>query len=563
MKRSKSRIIAGSKGEINPDEIFLDSTNLPAFDKQQFEGRIVKPISKSVAVMAGALFIFIIAVFLSRVFYLEVIRGQDYFIRSEQNYLRYGAIFPERGIITDRNGVVLAENAISSSTEFSLRTYIDKPGFSHVLGYVKYPSKDSTGFYYKVDTAGVEGAEKRFDDSLRGENGTRIIEVNARGQIESRSVIAPATNGSKVTLSIDARLQERLYELIRATANQVNFFAGAGVMMDVETGEIIALASYPEYSSQLLTDGGDAKAINALLQSDRKPFLNRAVNGLYTPGSIVKPFVAMGALNEGIISETKKIVSTGSISIPNPFDPTKRSVFNDWKAHGAVDMREAIAVSSDVYFYEIGGGFEDQIGLGIGRIEKYLRMFGYGIPINDSFLGMKAGTIPNPEWKKENFDGEIWRIGDTYNTSIGQYGVQTTPVQAVRAVAALANDGLLITPTLTRSETPEVVARIDLPKRYFTIAKEGMRLGVTFGTARGLDIPQVEVAAKTGTAELGVSKQYVNSWITGFFPYEKPRYAFAIVMERGGRDNTIGALYVARQMIEWMAENTPEYLATK
>src|SRR3989338_8322697 len=135
--------------------------------------------------------------------------------------------------------------------------------------------------------------------------------------------------------------------------------------MDVTTGELLALTSYPEYDQNALTAGMDQVSFNRLLNDKRKPFLNRAVGGLYTPGSIIKPIVALGALNENLISPEKEILSTGSISVPNPYDPSKPSVFGDWKAHGYTDMREALAVSSDTYFYAIGAGYEDQRGLGI------------------------------------------------------------------------------------------------------------------------------------------------------------------------------------------------------
>jgi penicillin-binding protein 2 len=272
--------------------------------------------------------------------------------------------------------------------------------------------------------------------------------------------------------------------------------------------------------------------------------------------------VALGALTESIISPEKQILSTGSISIQSPYDPNIKSVFTDWKAHGLVDMRTALAVSSNVYFYEVGGGFEGQRGLGITKLEKYYRMFGFGQTIPGDFFSGTSGIIPNPEWKKKNFKGEEWRLGDTYYTSIGQYGFQATPLQAARAVSAIANDGILLTPVITRSGQDEATGAETIPidKNNIEIVKEGMRQGVLMGTAKGLNIPQVEIAAKTGTAELGVSKEKVNSWVIGFFPYKNPRYAFAVTMEKGSRHNVIGALYVVRQFIEWMTVNAPEYI---
>jgi penicillin-binding protein 2 len=329
--------------------------------------------------------------------------------------------------------------------------------------------------------------------------------------------------------------------------------------MNIHTGEILALTSYPSYSSQKLADG-DSEYIKQINQDNRKPFLNRITQGLYTPGSIVKPFVAIGALNEGVIDQYTNIVSTGKLEVPNPYDPSKPTFFSDWKAHGSVDVRRALAVSSNIYFYVVGGGYKDIQGLGITKLESYFRKFGFGASVNGDISSVLTGTIPNPTWKAENFDGDIWRLGDTYFTSIGQYGFQATPLQVVRAVAAVANKGTVYNPIIIKDAPPQVAQKIEgIKPEVWKIVHEGMRQGVVEGTAKGLYMDAVHVAAKTGTAELGVSKDNVNSWTTGFFPYENPRYAFVIVMEKGDRHNVIGGVAVSRKLFDWMAIYTPEY----
>ena len=329
--------------------------------------------------------------------------------------------------------------------------------------------------------------------------------------------------------------------------------------MDVNTGEIVTLVSYPEYDPNILVEGKNEEIIAGYSTNERKPYFNRAVSGRYTPGSIVKLFVAIGALNEGVITPEKKILSTGSISIPNRWNPELSTVFKDWKAHGWVDVRDALAVSSNVYFYEVGGGFEDQEGLGIRNIEKYMRMFGIGEISGIDIYGEEEGVIPNPKWKEENFDGEPWRIGDTYHTAIGQYGFQVTLIQMVRAVAAIATDGILVVPHVAGQKVKtKKITEID--QQHFNLVKTGMRQAVTDGTAKGLNVPQVKVAAKSGTAEIGTTKRKVNSWIVGFFPYDNPKYSFVVMMEEGPRDNTIGALYIIRQLLDWMLVQAPEYL---
>mgnify|MGYP001576812491 FL=1 len=188
-----------------------------------------------------------------------------------------------------------------------------------------------------------------------------------------------------------------------------------------------------------------------------------------------------------------------------------------------------------------------------------MRSFGFVEETGITLSQEERGVIPTPEWKKETFDGEEWRIGDTYNTSIGQYGYQVTPLQMARGVASVANGGILLRPQLLLGGKIEAQS-LDIAPQYFDIVKEGMRLAVTEGTAQGLSMPQVKIAGKTGTAELGALKQFVNSWVVGFFPYENPRYVFTIVMERGPAKNLIGATYVMRQLLDWMILNTPEYL---
>src|SRR3990167_6787475 len=311
---------------VEPDEIFLDSKNLQNFDRQQFEGRIEKSIPKN-------------------------------------NILDKVIIFTERGIIYDRNNVKLAWNSrnsdvgrlnsgrpTSESENMPIRTYMS-PGFSHVLGYVSYPAKDKDGNYWQTEFMGKDGLEKEYNDKIKGENGSKIIEINALKEINSENIINIPKRGNNLVTSIDSKIQKELFTLIKNLAENNNFTGGAGIIMDVRNGEILTSTSFPEYNSETLSLGEDISAINKYINDKRKFFMDRTVSGLYTPGSIVKPFFALGALTEGIIDQYKKILSTGSISIPNPYFKDQKTVFKDWRVNGWTDMREALAVSSDVYFY--------------------------------------------------------------------------------------------------------------------------------------------------------------------------------------------------------------------
>ncbi len=548
--------------DIDPEDIFLDSANLPGFAEHRFEGRIERPIDGATFLVLKGVLVLILIIFFSRLWFLQVTRGERFSQISENNKLEQTLIFANRGMIYDRNRIELASNRIKEEgADFAARIYSSLGGFAHVVGYLKYPTKDSSGFYYEENYRGQAGVEKTYNESLSGVNGIKLRETDALGRMVSESVVEKPIDGSDLVLSIDAMLTSELYRAMKSIARDRGFTGGAGVIMDTNTGEILALASFPEYDQNIITDGGDKIKIKELFNSPSKPFLDRATSGLYTPGSIVKPIIALGALNENLISPEKKILSTGSISVPNPYDKTKPSVFRDWKAHGWTNMKEALAVSSDVYFYAVGGGFEDQKGLGIGNIDKYFNMFGLAEKTGIDLPGENTGLIATPEWKKENFDGDDWRLGDTYITAIGQYGTQITTLEAVRFVGAIANGGKLLVPSVVLGGSKEPIFRtIDFKPEDWQTVRDGMRQGVTSGTIKALYHPAVSVAGKTGTAELGITKKFVNSWSTGFWPFENPRYAFAVIMEKGGRDNLVGATYVMQNVLNWMIVNTPEYL---
>ena len=271
----------------------------------------------------------------------------------------------------------------------------------------------------------------------------------------------------------------------------------------------------------------------------------------------MKPFIATAALEEGVISPEKQILSTGSISIPNQYDPSKPTIFKDWKAHGWVDMRRAIAVSSDVYFYAIGGGFEDQTGLGISLIESYMRKFGFGDYSGIALNGEDSGVIPTPEWKAQVFNGERWFLGNTFHTSIGQYGFQVTTLQLALATASLANGGYLVEPSIIKDEN-QPMKDLRIKDSSLKVIREGMREAVLDGTAAALNVSGVTVGGKTGTAEVGARKEFVNSVVVGFFPYENPKFSFAIVMERAKAGTPTGAPAVMKNVFEWLVENKPE-----
>ena len=554
----RGRIVRRADVEIEPDEVLLDASNIPHFDQSQFQGRIIAPIEKRSIMLFGVGAVLLFGLLLAEAFHLQVHTGTALALQSEQNRLEQSVVFARRGIVFDRNGEVLIDNA-KGDEEFEMRSY-RSPGFGHVLGYVSYPQKDRAGFYFSTDIEGVVGVESVHNEALGGENGLFLRETDALGEERSGETVLKALPGENVTLSLDARIQESMHEHIKELADSIPFRGGAGVVMDVTNGEILALTNYPEYDPNVLAAGDDREVIASYQQDTRTPFLNRVVSGLFTPGSIVKPLVALAALDEGVVDERNTFLSAGQISIPNPYVPSQPSIFRDWKVHGYVNVIDALAVSSNIFFYIVGGGFEGQQGLGIDRISRWYELFGLTSATGINLPSEEVGVVPTPAWKEEVF-GEDWRIGDTYFTAIGQYGLQVTPLQMVRAIGALANNGTLLTPTLVQGEVG-LKESVSFSDEARDIVVSGMRKAVEdgeVGTARGLSNTHVSVAAKTGTAQVGVGNQFHNAWVGGFFPIENPRYAFVLVMDHGPSENLIGAVSVMRNVIEDMAVEAPEY----
>lgn len=566
--------------EIDPDEIFLDSSNLPGHNERQFEGRVERRVSPRAMLGVGIAFLALVAVFSFRSYSLQISHGTDYADISRNNRLDRSLIFATRGIIYDRTGRELAWNEsppaargdvaidFATSSVFALRKYSSLPGLSHIIGFVRYPKTDAQGQWWREEYAGISGVELSLDALLKGENGSTMREIDAHNRVVRENLVSPPQSGSDVTLSIDAEVESELYRILSAHALANRFNGGASVIMDVRTGEILALASFPEYDHTAFTEG-NSRAVREAVNNPRTPMLNRAVAGAYTPGSIVKPIFAAAALQEGIISPEKQILSTGAIKIPNPYDPKNPSVFRDWAVHGWVDMREALAVSSDEYFYTIGGGYGGQQGLGISRLDEYAQRFGLATTTGIALVGEVAGIIPTPAWKEAVFGkDDPWRIGNTYHTAIGQYGFRITPVQAVRFTAAIANGGKLLNPQLLAqpagSDSAAPYLNVGIPDADLQVVREGMRLAVTSNrtdaTVKFFNIRGIQLAAKTGTAQTGAHNESMNSWSIGFWPAENPRYAYATVLEQAPAGTLSGAAPAMLPFFRWLIANKPEYV---
>ncbi|MCR4334080.1 MAG: penicillin-binding transpeptidase domain-containing protein [Patescibacteria group bacterium] len=540
--------------EIAPDEIFLDASNAPAFDRARFEGRLEKALSPGTFFYLTATLILLFSILLIRTWNLEVVNGSRFATESEHNSLEVRTLFAPRGVIVDVNGVVVADN-VEKSDGSAIRNYLF-PSLSQIIGYVSYPKKDSRGIYYDTTETGITGLEAEYDALLAGKNGQLLTETDVHGNVRSEGLIIKAESGSTLRLAIDVKLQKYFADAIADVASTEHFIAGAGVILDTHTGAVRAIASYPSYDPNVMSNGGPAATIAAYNANPGRPFLDHAIQGVYVPGSVVKPLVASGALTDGLITPNTIINDPGFISIPDPYHPGKEFIYKGWKDLGPVDVRKAIAWSSDIFFYTVGGGFGNQKGLGIDRLGYWYRQFGLGSPTGIDLSGEASGLVPTPAWKEETFN-ESWYLGDTYFTAIGQYSVQVTPVQMARATAAVANGGRLLKPALLAGQIP-VFTKVAADPSMLAVVREGMRQSVTSALAGAINLPYIKVAAKTGTAQTGVRNQYDNSWVVGFFPYDAPQYAFAVVLERGPEGAGEQAVNVMRDFFESLhAVNSP------
>lgn len=577
--------------EINPEDIFAESSNVSKFDDHNFEGRFESPIDSKMFLFLGALCAVMVIFFISKAYKLQVAEYDTWFTRATKNYIKKTPIFAYRGVIKDRNGVLLAwnekvEGNDSTSTDIiPKRRYIEDEGFGNVLGFVSYPKKDSSGIFWQDNYIGGSGLEKKYDQDLSGVSGERVLEISANGTVERDNIINDSKEGEPLVTNLDSKVQSIFYKHIEDVVKAKGFQGGAGAMMDVNTGEVIAMVSYPDYDNNLFTNAStsEEKEIKAKYLTDKtSPMTNKVVSGLFTPGSVVKPFMLYAALVEGVIDEWKNIYSSGKSVIKNKYGGPD-TVFRDWKAHGYVDARKAIAQSSDEYFYQIGGGYQDQPGLGIKRIEKYANMFGFASGTGIDMPVENIGVVPSPEWKAKNFKEGDWLLGNTYHTSIGQYGFQVTPIELLRYIASLANGGKLVTPKLVNNKNKnenisqsdplnkneeqsknQDVTDLNLNKKHLKTVQEAMLAAASEGgTAHYFSDLPFKVGAKTGTAQLGYNNEYVNSWTTGYWPYENPKYSFVFLMEKGPASNTTGASKIMRQIFTDMLTYTPEYMDFK
>lgn len=457
----------------------------------------------------------------------------------------------------------------------SIRYYPEGKDISHLIGYTgkirAEELKAEPENYSIFDWVGRDGLEKSYEKVLRKNPGKLQIERDALGNVISKEILQYPESGKSLVLWLDSKLQKKIEESLEETLKRVGSQKGAAVAIDPRTGGVIAMVSLPSYDNNLFQKGADQESLKELLEDPSYPLFNRVISGGYPTGSTIKPLIASAALEEKIISPEKKILDDeGLISVPNPYYPDNPWIFLDWRVHGWVDMRKAIAESCNVYFYTIGGGYKDQKGLGPSRIKKYLELFGWGNKTQIDLPAEETGLIPGPEWKKNHFErkiDQIWYDGDTYNLSIGQGFLKTTPLQVATAFSAIANGGKLYQPIIAKeivdSSTgsvqvveeikPKIIREGFINPENLQIVREGMRQAVTgfnspYASATILNSLPVSAAAKTGTAQ--VKEGYYHNWVTVFAPYEDPQIVLTVMIENVPQAQ-VAALPVAKEVLEW------------
>lgn len=453
----------------------------------------------------------------------------------------------------------------------SKRQYKSDFALAHILGYTGIVSGDdikNNPSYYLSDRIGKTGLESEYESYLRGVYGVEQIEVDSKGNI-TRVLVdennKEPVNGDNLVLNVDNGLQQAA-----ATALTTGMATGAektgqpvasgiAMVMDVQTGGVKAMVSWPGYDNNLFSTRISQADYLKLSTDPTLPLYNRAIAGIYPPGSIVKIVMASAGLQEGTISARTSMVTPPAIKIGD-------YNFPDWKDHSyeSTDVERAIAESNDIFFYALGGGFDKIKGLGIDRIKKYWQLFGLGEKTGIDLPGEASGLLPDNAWKIKT-QKTPWYIGDTYHVSIGQGDLLVTPIQMLRATAAIANGGKLLEPQLVnrivdhtgktiKTYDPRIEGQNFISAANIQTVQQGMRQAVVSGSAHSIftDFP-IQVAGKTGTAQF-MNNAKTHAWFECYAPYDNPQIAVIVLVEGGGEGYDIAGP-VAKDIMTYYFSN--------
>jgi penicillin-binding protein 2 len=560
---------------------------------------------------------------------IQIVRGEYYFSLSENNRIRAVKITAPRGYVLDRNGAPLVENEpaytlqlyrreakdLEASVEFIISLLglnrdqvhsrvergrrdpefvpipiaenlgieevaavqaraVEHPEFAitvsqrrlykhggaaaHALGYLSEATpeqiKNAGNLYGVGDWIGQKGVESAYERLLAGASGERRVIVDSHGREVAEEARLEAKPGQNLFLTLDSKLQDVAEEYFRERVGSV-------VALDPRTGEILALVSSPSYDPNWFTRRVTAAEWNGLLENPDRPLQNRAIQNMYSPGSIIKPFLAYGALGRGLVDPEWRVFCPGhAVFYGREFHCHKKG------GHGLVNLRDAIKMSCDVYFYTLGQK------LGVDRINEILIGFGFGSPTGVDLSFEKSGLVPSEEWARTR-RGARWYPSETISVAIGQGPLLVTAMQVARGLAGLVEDGRLPTPHLFySSQDPKTGEQLRYKAEYRqgpALAPEKLKLvenamwavvNEPGGTAYGSRVSGVEMAGKTGTAQVvgheatvragaDKSKLETHAWFVGFAPVEDPSMVVVVFVENGGHGN-LAAAPLAKALFE-------------
>ncbi|WP_044469761.1 penicillin-binding protein 2 [Mannheimia massilioguelmaensis] len=456
------------------------------------------------------------------------------------------------------------------------RHYLYGEPLTHILGYVsrindkdveRLKREEKYANYAGTTDIGKLGIERFYEEQLHGTAGYEQVEINNRGKVIRKLSEQPPVAGKNVQLTIDLQLQRFITDLLVGQK-------GAVVVMDPRDSSILAMVSSPSYDNNLFVDGISGSDYKRLLNDPNRPLYSRATQGAYPPASTVKPFMAVSALTEGVITPSMTIFDPGYWVLPNT---TKR--FRDWKksGHGNLNLNKSLVESADTYFYQVA------YKMGIDRISSWMKRFGFGMPTGIDIQEETTGIMPSREWKQKKYK-KPWVLGDTIPVGIGQGYWTATPLQLAKATSVLVNNGKVNTPHLMKQTVGALIEPYKDPllyeditdpdKSYWEAAKRGM-FGVVHaasGTGRkAFASAPYHVGGKSGTAQVFSLKEnqtynagqlkkelHDHAWFTAFAPYENPHMVVSIILENAGGGSGNAAPVVRQIMDYYLLHRLPE-----
>jgi len=596
-----------SRGKNN-DSSFISLDN---FEKPS------RPSNETIVIMFLTLvFIFSFFLIVSRIIYLQVVKGKSYRLMAQSNLYRETPIYANRGVIKDEKGKIIVRNRPGYQIKIDNRAFISLPKLDRdnvakvlqlnksemfsqakeniengifysvlevdvkidkainliaesntsnvifvesvpirnnlyplqtapITGYLGRIDKDESIMYpdfFNGEQIGKLGIEKTYEKILHGESGLKRVELTANGKMLDKKVVTKAIDGKELVTNINLDLQLKAYDLIKKAVEDNNGLGGALIAINPKNGHILSLVSYPSFNVNKFSSQISEKDFQKLLNDVAKPLNNRAIAGLYPPGSTFKIVSATALLEENIISPEKEIDGGASVSLG-------QTVFKDWNpaGHGPTNIYKALASSVDTYFYKTVGGLgEVEKGLGPTKLAKWATNFGLGKVTGIDIIGETKGVVPTESWKK-NVIGEDWYDGNTLHYAIGQGYLLVTPLQVALYTSAIANNGLIY--------PPRIVGESDIPKDIgakpstINVVKKGLKMAceAPLGTGYPFIYPKypVTVGCKTGTSEFGEKnkqgKYQTHGWFTVFAPYDDPEIVVTVLIEAGGEGGSASA----------------------